>query len=118
MHATVDNPMTQTGFRERLWRAWLLMQAARGQRVTQTQVAEMLTEAGYPMKQPAVSAWFRGDSEPDRREAYVTLAKVLSWGERGERGWIDPAWLMFGDETEAKGPDDMADWTPEPRPTP
>ena len=112
----LDNPMTQTEFRDRLWRAWLLLQNARQQRVSQVRLAAMMTEVGVPLKQGAVSAWFRGDSEPDRREVYVALAKVLSWGERGERGWIDPAWLMFGDETEAKGPDDMADWTPEPRP--
>jgi hypothetical protein len=99
------NAMTQAGFSGRLWRAWLLLQNARNERVTQVQIAAELTEAGVPMKQAAISAWFR-----------VALAKVLSWGERGERGWVDPAWLMFGPETEAKGPEDISNWTAEPHP--
>jgi hypothetical protein len=109
--------MTQTEFKDRLWRAWLLLQNARGQRVSQSDIAREMTEVGEPIKQGAVSAWFRGDSEPDRRAVYVALAKVLSWGERGGQGWVDPAWLMFGDETDAHGPENgTAGWTAEPHP--
>jgi hypothetical protein len=110
------NAMTQAGFSGRLWRAWLLLQNARNERVTQVQIAAELTEAGVPMKQAAISAWFRGEAEPQSRKSWVALAKVLSWGERGQRGWVDPAWLMFGDDTEAKGPEDLSSWTAEPHP--
>jgi hypothetical protein len=113
----LGNTMAQTGFSGRLWRAWLLLQNARNERVTQVQLAAEMTEVGVPMKQAAISAWFRGEAEPRDRESFIALAKVLSWGERGQRGWVDPAWLMFGDETEARGPEDgTAGWTTEPRP--
>jgi hypothetical protein len=109
--------MTQTEFKDRLWRAWLLLQNARGERVTQVDIAQRMTDLGYPQKQASVSMWFRGAAIPDRRETYVGLAKVLSWGERGEKGWVDPGWLMFGSETDAKGPEDgIASWTAEPHP--
>ena len=117
MASVLGNTMTQAGFSGRLWRAWLLLQNARGERVTQVMLASEVTAQGVEVKQAAISAWFRGDTEPRDRETYIALAKVLSWGERGQRGWVDPAWLMFGDDTEAHGPEDGTNgWTAEPRP--
>lgn len=102
--ATALNIVSQTEFRDRLVRAWLELQVAKNDRVTQSEIAAWMTELGVPMTQGSVSAWFRGDAGPRDLKTYICLAQVLSWGPRGEKGWIDPGWLAFGDASDAPDP--------------
>lgn len=113
--------MTGTEFQHRLWDAWLTLQreyVRRGrERPTQKWLAQAMTEAGSPIGQGGVSEWMRGKAAPATCRVYVTLAKVLSWGERGSSGWIDPGWLAFGEDSDAPPPDfhGGAQWTTIPR---
>jgi hypothetical protein len=109
---TTDTKLDAT-FSARLWRAWMLLQASRGLRMSQVQLGQELVRNGIPVSQATISGWLNDRAFPGTPELMVRLARTLSWGKRGERGWVDPGWLMFGAETEATGPDEES-WAPEP----
>ena len=109
MIGIADKTMASTDFRERLWDAWLTLQrecVRRGlDRPTQQWLSQRMKELGEPRGQGGISDWFRGNTTPSDVRTYVILAQALSWGERGEQGWVDPGWLCFGEETNALPPE-------------
>ena len=104
------------GFRDRLLDAWLGLQRARRDRVTQGWIAREMAKRDVSMTQSGISGWFRGEATPSDTRTYVVLAEVLSWGERGKPGWVDPGWLAFGDDSLAPPPEIGAWGTPMAQP--
>jgi hypothetical protein len=116
--ATIAKTMTGTEFRDRLWDVQLKLQRLRrdGQRPTQAWIAREMTARGVSISQTAISSWFSGGTTPGDLRTYIVLAQVLSWGERGTDGWVDPGWLAFGEDTDARPPAlDAGGWTPIPQ---
>ena len=102
LHRTTDRPMTKpiedTGFAQRLFRAWYLFQLKKGGSATQEwlgrQVGKKLVDR-EPLSQSAVSRWMKG-AKPDL-ETIAAIAEVLQ---------VDPGWLAFGELSRAPAPED------------
>jgi transcriptional regulator with XRE-family HTH domain len=90
--------MKDTGFRDRLFRAWYLFQAREGGERSQEWLAEAVSaHLGLEdtLTQSAVSRWLNGAVPP--LGTIVALAKVLG---------VDPGWLAFGKDSAAPPPSD------------
>ncbi len=94
----MSKPLEDTGFANRLFRAWYLFQLKKGGSATQEwlgrQVGRMLPDKA-PLSQSAVSRWMKG-SRPDL-ETIASIAHVLQ---------VDPGWLAFGELSGAPAPED------------
>lgn len=94
----MPKPIEDTGFAQRLFRAWYLFQLKKGGSATQEwlgkQVGKMLT-GKEPLSQSAVSRWMKG-ARPEL-ETIAALASVLQ---------VDPGWLAFGELSQAPAPED------------
>ena len=95
-------------FRDRLFRAWALLQAKLGRSVSQSWLAQrMADELGQAsVSQSTISGYFTGKFQPDTIDRWVALAKVLE---------VDPGWLAFGDDSQAPPPPNPF---PSPKPVP
>ena len=91
-------PIEDTGFAQRLFRAWYLFQLKKGGSATQEwlgkQVGKMLPPK-EPLSQSAVSRWMKG-ARPEL-ETIAAIAAVLQ---------VDPGWLAFGGLSAAPAPED------------
>ena len=96
-------------FRDRLLRAWTLLQARRGRGLSQVWLAqEVGQELGQdgPVGQSTISGYFTGRFQPEDVDRWLALARVLE---------VDPGWLAFGDDSQAPPPPNPF---PSPKPVP
>ena len=101
--------MSET-FRERMFRAWTLLQLRKGQQLSQQWLGrELGLELGREsaVDQGLISYWLSGKKTPGDYETMVGLARVLG---------VDPGWLAFGEASEAPGPPDPFRMDPTERP--
>jgi transcriptional regulator with XRE-family HTH domain len=95
----IEDPMAET-FRDRLFRAWQLLQVRQQGILSQAWLgAEVGRELGAaePVTQSTISKWMSGASAPQDTDTMVALAKVLE---------VDPGWLTFGAASKAPAPHD------------
>lgn len=93
-------PVQLQTFRDRLLRAWALLQLREGGILSQTWLAgEVARELGMEetMSPSTVSYWFAGVRLPGDLDTMAALARVLR---------VDPGWLAFGDASQAPAPPD------------